>query len=175
MATSAQAPVRNPQATQGRFAWHDLMTTDPEAAKKFYSAVIGWGTQEWTGSSQPYTMWMAGDAMVGGIMELPEEARKMGAPPHWLTYLETQDIDETYALATKLGARTYVPPTDIPTVGRFAVLADPQGATFALFTPLPSERPPMKDLDREGAFSWHELMTTNQTDAWTFYEELFGW
>ena len=175
MATSAQAPVRNPQATQGHFAWHDLMTTDPEAAKKFYAAVVGWGTQDWAGTTPPYTMWMAGDAMVGGVMQLPDEAIKMGSPPHWLTYIETQDIDETYALATKLGARTYVPPTDIPTVGRFAGLADPQGATFALFTPLPSDNPPITDPNRAGAFSWHELMTTNQNDAFGFYEQLFGW
>jgi predicted enzyme related to lactoylglutathione lyase len=175
MATSAQAPVRNPQATQGRFAWHDLMTTDPDAAKAFYTGVVGWGTQDWPGTTPPYRMWMAGDAMVGGVMQLPDEAVQMGSPPHWLTYIETQDIDETFALATKLGARTYVPPTDIPTVGRFAVLADPQGATFALFTPLPSDNPPMKNLDRAGEFSWRELMTTNQKDAFAFYEELFGW
>jgi len=174
MATSAQAPVKNPQATQGRFAWHDLMTTDPQAATAFYTAVVGWSTQEWAGS-QPYTLWKAGDAMVGGVMQLPDAAVQQGSPPHWLTYIETQDIDETYALATKLGARTYVPPTDIPTVGRFAVLADPQGATFALFTPLPSDNPPMKNLDRAGEFSWHELMTTQQDAAWAFYEELFGW
>ena len=55
------------------------------------------------------------------------------------------------------------------------MLADPQGATFALFTPLPSENPPMKDLGRAGEFSWHELMTTNQNEAFAFYEQLFGW
>src|SRR3982751_681228 len=134
MATSAQAPVRNPNAVQGRFTWHDLMTTDPDAAKAFYTAVAGWGTQDWPGTTPPYTMFLAGDAMVGGVMQLPDEAIQQGAMSHWLTYIETQDVDETFALATKLGASTYVQPTDIPTVGRFAVLADPQGAMFALFT-----------------------------------------
>ncbi|HXQ78501.1 MAG TPA: VOC family protein, partial [Gemmatimonadaceae bacterium] len=175
MATSAQAPVRNANAVQGRFTWHDLMTTDPDAAKAFYTAVAGWGTQDWPGTTPPYTMFLAGDAMVGGVMQLPDEAIQQGAMSHWLTYIETQDVDETFALATKLGASTYVPPTDIPTVGRFAVLADPQGAMFALFTPLPSASPPARDPNRPGEFSWHELMTTQQNDAFAFYEELFGW
>jgi predicted enzyme related to lactoylglutathione lyase len=175
MATSAQAPVRNPNAVQGRFTWHDLMTTDPDAAKAFYTGVAGWGTQDWPGTTPPYTMFLAGDAMVGGVMQLPDEAIQQGAMSHWLTYIETQDVDETFALATKLGASIYVPPTDIPTVGRFAVLADPQGAMFALFTPLPSANPPERDPNRAGEFSWHELMTTQQDDAFAFYEELFGW
>jgi len=177
MATSAQAPaaVANPNAVRGRFIWHDLMTTNPEAAKEFYSAVVGWGKQDWPGTTPPYTMWMAGESMVGGVMQLPDEAVQMGSPPHWLTYIETPDTDETFALATRLGARTYVPPTDIPTVGKFAVLADPQGATFALFTPLPTDNPPKRDPDAQGEFSWHELMTTNQSEGFAFYEELFGW
>ncbi len=173
MTTSAQAPVRNTKAVRGRFDWHELMTSDPEAAKGFYAAVVGWGTQDWPGSSPPYSMWMAGDAMVGGIMQLPDEAVRMGSTPHWLTYVETQDVDETVALATKLGAHIYVPPTDTPTVGRFAVLSDPQGATFALF--MPGGDPMVRDSAHAGAFSWHELMTPNQKDAFDFYEQLFGW
>jgi hypothetical protein len=116
---------------------------------------------------------MAGETMVGGVMHLPQEAVDQGAGPHWLTYIETQDIDETFALATKLGARTYVPPKDIPTVGRFAVLGDPQGAFFALFQPGGDVQP--HDDSQPGEFSWHELMTTNQNDGFAFYEELFGW
>ena len=103
MATSAQAtaPVRNPNAVRGRFIWHDLMTTDPDAAKAFYTAVVGWGKQDWPGTTPPYTMWMAGETMVGGVMQLPDEAVQMGSPPHWLTYIETPDTDETFAQATK--------------------------------------------------------------------------
>ena len=171
--TTAQAPVRNPNAIRGRFTWHDLMTSDPEAAKKFYTTVVGWGTQDWTGTTPPYTMWMAGGTMVGGVMQLPAEAVSQGSPPHWLTYIETPDIDETFALATQRGARTYVAPTDIPTVGRFAVLADPQGAAFALFTPSGETQP--HNEQQAGEFSWHELMTTSQKDAFAFYQELFGW
>jgi predicted enzyme related to lactoylglutathione lyase len=173
MTTSAQAPVRNPNAVRGRFDWHELMTTDPTAAKAFYKAVVGWGTQDWAGSNHAYSMWMAGETMVGGIMQLPDEAVKMGQPAHWLTYVETQDVDETVALATKRGARVYVEPKDIPDVGRFAVLADPQGAVFALF--MPGSKPMEHDPEQLGEFSWHELMTTDQNKAFDFYEELFGW
>jgi predicted enzyme related to lactoylglutathione lyase len=173
MTTSAQAPARNTSAVQGRFDWHELMTTDADAAKQFYTAVIGWGTQNWPGSNPPYTMWTADGATLGGMMELPDEGARPGTPPHWVTYIESQDVDETHAHAVQLGARTFVPPTDIPSVGRFAVLADPQGATFAIFTPLPSSNPmPTPTL---GDFTWHELLTRNEQDAFEFYAALFGW
>lgn len=173
MTTSAQAPVRNANAVRGRFNWHELLTKDPNAAKPFYTGVVGWGTHDWEGSNPPYTMWMAGDAMVGGVMQLPDEAIQHGAPSNWLTYIETQDVDETVARATQLGAKTFVVPTDIPNVGRFAVLADPQGAMFAVF--MPAGDPMNHDPDRQGQFSWHELMTTNQPEAFDFYQDLFGW
>jgi uncharacterized protein len=174
MTTSAQAPTRNSAAVLGRFDWHELMTTDPAAAKSFYTAVVGWGTQEWPGSNPPYTMWTAGESPVGGVMQLPEEAARQGAPPHWLTYIESQDVDETHAAAAGLGARTYVPPTDIPSVGRFAVLADPQGAMFAVFTPI-ADSMANPGAPRLGDFSWHELMTSSESDAFDFYAKLFGW
>lgn len=174
MTTSAQAPTRNAGVVQGRFAWHELMTTDPRAAKAFYTAAIGWGTQDWPGSNPQYTTWTVDGAPVGGLMLLPDEAARQGAPPHWLTYIETQDVDETHAEALRLGARSYVAPTDIPNVGRFAVLADPQSAEFAIYTPqgdsmAPTGRP------RSGDFTWHELTTSNESDAFDFYARLFGW
>lgn len=174
MTTSAQAPTRNASAVRGRFDWHELMTSDPEAAKRFYTAVVGWGTQDVVGSNPPYTMWTVDGAPVGGLMQLPEEAARAGAPPHWLTYVETQDVDETHGQATRLGARTYVPPTDIPNVGRFAVLADPQGVEFAIFTPSGGSMAPA-GTPQFGDFTWHELMTSNEADAFDFYAALFGW
>jgi predicted enzyme related to lactoylglutathione lyase len=172
MTTSAQAPARNPNAVRGRFTWHELLTSDPEAAKRFYTAVTGWGTQDWPGSNPPYTMWVAGESPIGGVMQLPDEVVKQGGPSHWLTYIETQEVDESFAQAATLGARTFVPPTDIPDVGRFAVMADPQGALFALFTPLGDQRMVEPTM---GEFSWHELMTTSSNDGFAFYEALFGW
>ena len=158
---------------RGRFVWHELMTTHPDAAQGFYTKVVGWGRQTDEGLSTPYTMWTWGQQPMGGLMALPEQARKAGAPPHWLTYVGTPAIDATVEQATRLGAKTIVPTTDIPTVGRFAILADPQGAVFAAFTPATS--PAQDERAGLGDFSWHELMTTDHASAFQFYSTLFGW
>jgi predicted enzyme related to lactoylglutathione lyase len=157
---------------RGRYVWHELMTTDPEAAKAFYTAVIGWKTKAWEGPN-PYTLWMWGDSQMGGLMELPREAREHGARPHWLAYIGTPDVDATTARAQELGATVLMPPTDIPTIGRFSILQDPQGASFAAFTPQGGPRPETEP--GLGDFSWHELATTDQNAAWSFYSDLFGW
>ncbi|WP_224361562.1 VOC family protein [Hyalangium versicolor] len=155
---------------KGRFVWYDLMTTDAAAAKAFYTEIIGWKTQRWEQAG--YEMWAVGEQTVGGMMALPDEAKKMGARPHWLAYIETDDVDATVKKAEQLGGKVHHPPTDIPTVGRFATLADPQGASFAVFKPTESgpDAP-----QKAGFFSWHELYTTDYKAAWKFYSELFGW
>jgi predicted enzyme related to lactoylglutathione lyase len=119
-------------------------------------------------------MWMRGAMPIGGLMELPENARRQGAPPHWMAYIGAPDVDRTFEEALGLGARAHLEPADIPNVGRFAVLSDPQGATFALYAPgtPPSEvaGPP-----QVGDFSWHELATTDHAAAIGFYQALFRW
>jgi uncharacterized protein len=154
---------------RGRFVWHELMTTDPQAAGAFYSKVLPWKTQP---SGMPdYTLWVAGKTQTGGLMAQPESARQSGAPPSWLIYIGTPDVDATAAAAERLGGKVLKAPADIPTVGRYAVLSDPQGATFAIFTPSasPAGGAPATD------FSWHELATSDQQGALAFYSELFGW
>ncbi|MFB3855278.1 MAG: VOC family protein [Vicinamibacterales bacterium] len=159
---------------RGRFVWYELMTTDPAAAKGFYTKVVGWGTQDWPGSNPPYWMWIRGEAPVGGLMQLPEEARKGGAPPHWLAYVSVPDVDQSVEQAKGMGAMVHVPPTEIPEIGRFAVLADPQGAAFAVFKALSHGGIPDKS-PQTGDFSWHELVTTDLDAAFRFYSALFGW
>lgn len=158
----------------GRFVWHDLMTADPEAAQAFYTEIIGWGTDVWEGADSPYTMWTNGETPLGGVMELPQQAKQAGAPSHWLAYVGTPDTDATVEKATELGATVYVAPQDIPTVGRFAVMADPQGAVFAVFTAA-EEAPGHDGPPQVGEFSWHELATTDYEAAFAFYSTLFGW
>lgn len=158
---------------RGRFVWYDLMTTDTDAAKSFYTKLIGWGTEEWDGP-MPYTMWTHKKVSLGGVNALPEEAKKAGAPPHWLGYVHTSDVDKTVAAATDNQGKVMVPAQDIPTVGRFAVLNDPQGAMFAVFTP-GGDAPGNPGAPEIGEFSWHELATTDYENAWGFYETLFGW
>jgi len=160
------------QATLGRIVWHELMTTDPAAAQAFYKKVVGWGTQAWE-NNPDYTMWMAGQKPIGGVMTLPEQAAKLGAPPHWLTYVEVTGTDQAVKQATASGATVLVPATTIPTVGTFAVLQDPQGAVFAVMT---FETPWGEETDPEPMeFSWHELVTTDWKAGEAFYQELFGW
>jgi predicted enzyme related to lactoylglutathione lyase len=157
---------------RGLFVWHDLMTADSDGAVRFYTAVIGWGTQKMDMGPMSYTMWTANGTPVGGVMPMPRDEATI--PPHWLGYISTPDVDATVDTARKLGATVMVPPTDIPDIGRFAVLTDPQGAMFALFSPA-DDRPAPEGGTRPGEFSWHELLAANQQDAWTFYETLFGW
>jgi predicted enzyme related to lactoylglutathione lyase len=158
---------------RGRFYWYDLMTTDVEDAKSFYTKLIGWGTTLWNGMGQPYTMWTKGETPLGGVMELPEDARSAGAPPHWMGYVLVPDVDATLAQVKKLEGMVLVPGTDIPTVGRFGVFNDPQGAALAVFTPI--EEAPGGGPPKAGDFSWHELATSDPVAAFSFYEKLFGW
>jgi predicted enzyme related to lactoylglutathione lyase len=158
---------------RGRICWTELTTTDPKAAQAFYRAVVGWGTQPWD-MDPSYVMWTAGGTPVGGLTALSDEAKRMGAPPGWMMSVAVPDVDASVRQATSLGARTSVEPQDIPTMGRFAVLRDPQGATFAVFTSkdnIPGHDGPSKP----GEFSWHELATSDPQKAWSFYEQLFGW
>lgn len=158
----------------GRFVWYELMTTDPEAALPFYKDVVGWTTQPFGDGAEQYTMWVGSQGPLGGTMKLPEEAKKMGAPPHWMAHVEVADVDATIAQARRHDARVYVEPTDIPKIGRFSVFADPQGATISVFK---SSGDPMAphDTSKPGEFNWNELATTDYVKAFAFYKDLFGW
>jgi predicted enzyme related to lactoylglutathione lyase len=160
--------------TRGRFVWYELSTSDPAAAQRFYTAITGWGTQVFEGAGMPYTMWVNGENPIGGVMQLPAELSSQGVPPHWLPYVGTDDVDETVAEATQLGARVIVPAQDIPTMGRFAVLADPQGAVFAIYKSA-QDMPEPEFAPQRGDASWHELTTTDYVAAFDFYSKLLGW
>lgn len=160
--------------SQGRFVWYELMTTDTAAARSFYGDVVGWGTQDSSVPEMEYTLFTAGGAPVGGLMAVPEEAKQMGVPPNWTGYISVEDVDAAAARVTELGGSVHVPPRDIPEVGRFAVVADPQAAAFVLFkSAMPDEEP--ADPRTQGHVGWHELYTTDWEKALAFYSELFGW
>ncbi len=162
-----------PEVTvRGRFLWHELMTSDTRSAIDFYTGVIGWKTEAWSQDSS-YTMFVTPAGPMAGVMLLPEEAKAMGAPPNWMIYIGTPDVDETSRRAAELGGKVLKAPEDIPSIGRFSVLQDPQGAVFAAFTPLQS--PQGGGSPTRGDYSWHELVTTDWQAAFAFYERLFGW
>jgi predicted enzyme related to lactoylglutathione lyase len=166
---------------QRGFVWYELNTTDPKAAQRFYTTLLEWGLQDFNpanaGANEPYVMWTRDNKPFGGVMRLPDEARKMGAPPHWLAYVGVGTaVDATVEQAQKLGARVYVPPTDIPGGGRFAVLADPQGAVFGVVGSAQPTPEPVESVEPQvGQFAWHELSTTDHAAAFRFYNTLFGW
>ena len=156
---------------RGRFLWYDCMTPDVEAAKTFYTAVTGWGIQAWEMPGQVYNMWTAGGRPIGGVLQTPSGAQ---APPHWMGHVGTPDVRATTARAEALGAKILVKPTVIPAVGAFSVIADPQGAVIAAFTP-DNPQPEEAASPAMGDFMWHELATTDVSAALAFYGELFGW
>ena len=126
--TETKTEMRIPEV--GEFSWNELVTTDEAGAKKFYTSLFGWSTQAFGGPE--YTLFKQGETMVGGMMKCP----KPGLPAHWLAYVTVDDVDATAAKAANLGAKIVMDPFDVPTVGRIAVLVDPQGASIGLFKPL---------------------------------------
>jgi uncharacterized protein len=158
--------------SKGQFVWYEHLTKDAPRAIGFYSDVVGWKTQPFPGGGD-YVMWVGTQGPLGGVMKLPEEAEKMGAPPHWEAHVQVDDVDATTAQVKKLGGKVHKEPTDIPDVGRFAVLADPQGASFCVFTP--TEAMTLHDVSKEGEFCWNELVTSDGEAAFRFYSQIFGW
>ncbi len=157
---------------RGKFVWHELMTPNAQAAAAFYSSVLPWAIEA---STVPgYILWMNGPARLAGLMPQPSAVRDNGTPPNWLVYIGTPEVDATVEAAQQLGGKLLKVPTDIPGIGRFAVLSDPQGAAFALFTPAMSAPLDAAALSA-GRFSWHELATTDPSRALAFYAPLFGW
>lgn len=157
----------------GRFCWHELMTTDPEAAHAFYAQVAGWTTCPWEEGDAPYVMWMNGETPVGGVMALPAEAAAGGAPPCWLAYVSTPGTDAAVEKAQGLGGKL-LHAQDIAKVGRIAVLADPTGGVLSLLQP-EAETPGHDGVAEVGEFSWQELATRDWEAAWSFYSAMFGW
>jgi hypothetical protein len=154
----------------GRFAWYELLTSDPMAAIAFYTEVVGWKTQPWEQGG--YTMWVGSQGPLGGVTPLPEQAKQMGAPPYWQANVEVANLDHSVELVKELGGKVLVVET-VPSVGRFAVIADPQGAVIALFKPETSMA--SHDVNEAGEFSWHELYTTDHEAAFEFYHQVVGW
>ena len=119
----------------GTFGWNELGSRDPAAAKEFYGSVFGWGHEdEESERAGTYTVWKAGDATVGGMLDLGAIEMPAEVPPHWLVYFGVEDTDAAVETVKAGGGDVRFGPVDIP-VGRFAVVADPFGAVFAVMRP----------------------------------------
>jgi predicted enzyme related to lactoylglutathione lyase len=158
--------------SHGAFVWYELTTTDPQAAGAFYHRVIGWEVQAIP--EMHYTIFLAGEARAAGMMQLPDQVREAGVPPHWVGYIHVEDVDRYAQQAQAAGATLRHGPDDIPGIGRFAVLTDPDGAPFNLFKPN-GDGGPEAPMMTPGHAGWHEKLARDPDAAFNFYAGLFGW
>jgi hypothetical protein len=152
------------------FAWYELMTTDMAAATAFYGAVVGWHAVQ---ATPAYAILRTTGGSVGGLLDMPEPARKAGAGPAWFGYIGVEDVDAHARRVEAAGGAVHRAPEDIPGVGRFAMVADPQGAVFVLFAPQPAAETPVRE--GPGTCGWRELMAADGRSAFDFYAAMFGW
>jgi len=164
----------------GDFIWYELMARDPEAARGFYCAVLGWTAAPYpstnlVGGAMEYTLWRSGQHDVGGMMRLPEDALARGAGSSWVGYVGVADVDAMAARIAKAGGTVHVPPNDVPGVGRMAMVADPQGAPFYVMRGASEGASHAFAAGKPGHCGWHELHTSDWEAAFRFYGPLFGW
>jgi len=155
--------------------WYELITPDPDGAKRFYDSVIGWSIEAAPSGDMDYRMITAQDGLTGGVLRLTEDMRAEGAAPAWLVYVSVTDVDATAAQATRLGGRIFVPPHDLPGVGRFALLSDPHGALLYVMRTTGTDTSRAFAPGHTGHCGWNELVTSDMPAALAFYGALFGW
>ena len=157
----------------GQFCWWSLMTTDVERASRFYRDLFGWTAGSMTfpdGSTS--TIYQGGRG--GFANPVPLEASFPG-PSHWITYITVMEVDQACRRVEELGGAVCVPPFDIPSIGRTAVITDPAGAALHVFTPLAEEDGESMIGNGEGEICWMELMLDEPERVLPFYGDLFGW
>lgn len=156
------------------FCWYELVTADAPAATRFYADVVGWDAQPTTLPGIAYTTMGSGAHRTAGIMTMPDEMKATGQPGGWLGYIGVADADAASEALVAAGGTVHRPAQDIPEVGRFAIVADPQGAVFTLFQPF-GEATAAPAPMTPGTVGWHELYADDWEAAFAFYAALFGW
>jgi len=163
------------QGRKGKFVWYEYMGDDLAGAEDFYAHVVGWTVKDSSMADFEYKIGAVGEHGVVGLMKIPADAKAMGAPACWTGYIWVPDVDGACVQLAAEGGRIRRRGTDIPGVGRFAVVADPQGAMFMLFRDHGGNPPPPPAPATPGLVGWHELATTDGAAALKFYSETFGW
>lgn len=158
----------------GQFIWYELMTSDSKAAQAFYSKTVGWEPVDSGMPGMDYTLFKIGETAIAGVMTLPDEVAAGGARPGWLGYVAVEDVDAMAKTFEAAGGTIHHAPDDIPGIGRFAVVGDPQGVVLCLFRG-DGEPPESLPKDTPGTVGWHELYTDDLDAAVAFYSERFGW
>jgi hypothetical protein len=159
----------------GDFIWYELLTNDADAAARFYGAVIGWQGRSMESSDRGYRIFGIDGADVGGLMPFPAGAESAGMRPMWLGYVAVENVDAAAADIVRDGGAQHMPPTDIPGVGRFAMLSDPQGVMFYIMRGAVDGTSTAFDQSKFGHCNWNELATSDPAAALAFYRARFGW
>ena len=162
-------------ASRPQFIWYELMTRDGAAAAAFYGKVVGWTATPSPGVNGSYQILNAGSVGVGGILSFQDGVSPCGSEPAWVGYIGTRDLDGDMARVVAAGGQVALGRTEIPGVGHFAMMTDPQGAAFILMTPFSTEPLPEVPPNTPGHIGWRELHALDGTAAFGFYCETFGW
>jgi uncharacterized protein len=165
----------DPDYKQGEFCWYELGTRDVGAAADFYTALFGWTAEDMPmpGDQGIYTMLRLGGGDIGGLYEM-RGPQFEGVPPNWLSYIWVDDVAATAAQVEALGGKVITAPMEVPGVALMAVIADPNGAVFALYRGI--THPGAARLGNvQGAIAWLELVTPDTAKAERFYTALLGW
>jgi predicted enzyme related to lactoylglutathione lyase len=158
----------------GSFCWIELNTSDPAAAKKFYSGLFNWEAEDMpAGPDMVYTMLKIRGLEIGAMCGLQPEQKAHGIPPHWMSYVAVESADDAAKKAASLGGTVMADAFDVMDVGRMAIIQDPQGATFCVWQA--KAHIGAKLVGETGTFGWDELWTTDRKKATEFYKGLFGW
>ena len=177
MSTVAQQqPNTSAKTSTGDFVWHELRTTDAKGAEDFYTHVVGWQAKgSGDPGGMPYTLLSTGGLDTAGLMQLTPQMLEGGMKPAWVGFIGVDDVDSYAKRVEQAGGKLHCPPQDIPTIGRFASVEDPQGAAFLLFKGSLDAPPPRPAVGTPGTIGWNELSANDEASAWSFYSRLFGW
>lgn len=161
----------------GDFIWYELVSPDPDGARSFYEAVVGWTIEARPSGEMDYRMISSGEGNAAGLMRLTDEMAAGGARPAWLGYVGVDDVDAMVGSISDGGGTIHMGPWDIPNVGRMAFVADPQGAPFYVMRGSSGETSTAFSYDtpRGGHCAWNELSTSDPAAALHFYGQRFGW
>jgi len=158
----------------GTFCWVELVTSDGDAAKKFYTEFFGWGFHDApVGPDMVYTMLKQEDKDIAALYQMDEKQKTKGVPPNWNSYISVANTNEVAQKAKSLGGTILAEPFDVFDAGRMAQFQDPTGATFAVWEP--RQHIGARTVNEPGTLCWNELATNDTQKAGEFYAKLFGW
>jgi uncharacterized protein len=158
----------------GTFSWVDCASTDAEAGKQFYTALMGWDTEDMPmGDGTFYTFFNLEGGPVAAINPIPPALQAQGMPSVWNSYITVDDVDAMVEKVNDLGGTVMVGPMDIFESGRMLTVQDPTGAVVSLWQP--KDHIGARFVNTPGAFTWNELYTRDVAKASDFYSQLLGW